>query len=205
MKIVDLSKGEHKTESFLKVNPRGQIPALSDGEFNLNESISISRYLIQSRASSTDFYPYEDAKKVAKINALIDHDTMTFRSKISPLVYKTVIMPLFYKSPFPTAEELEKLQTESHASFESLNNLLTTSGGPYLFGESLTLADLTHYFVLVGPVYFADDTTIEKFPEVHEWFKKVGEEPSVAETTENYKKTWEPLKEMIAKIKEGGQ
>ena len=203
MKVVDLSKGEHKTDEYLKVNPFGQIPAIKEGEFNLNESISISRYLLQSRGSSSDFYPYEDAQKLAKINALIDHDTMTFRSKISPLVYKKVITPLFLKTPFPTAEECEQLETDSHPSFESLKFILSLSGGPYLFGENLTLADLTHYFVLMGPVYLADDTTITKFPEVQEWFQKVEQDPSVAETLESYKKTCEAIKEIAAKMKEG--
>ena len=65
MKFVDLSYGEHKTDEYLKVNPFGQYPAKKEEQFNLNESIAISRYLLQSCGSSSDFNPYEDAEKVS--------------------------------------------------------------------------------------------------------------------------------------------
>jgi glutathione S-transferase len=44
--MVDLSKGEHKTAEFLKLNPLGTLPVLElDGGTTINESLAIMEYL----------------------------------------------------------------------------------------------------------------------------------------------------------------
>jgi len=48
---VDFSKGEHRSEPFLKINPMGQVPALVDGDFTLAESMAIGSYLIDVAGS----------------------------------------------------------------------------------------------------------------------------------------------------------
>src|SRR3954470_1227813 len=48
---VDFAKAEHRSESFLKINPMGQVPALSSGDFNLAESLAICSYLIDVAGS----------------------------------------------------------------------------------------------------------------------------------------------------------
>jgi len=48
---VDFSKGEHKSEAFLRINPMGQVPALVDGDFTLAESMAIGSYLIELAGS----------------------------------------------------------------------------------------------------------------------------------------------------------
>lgn len=42
---VDLSKQEHKSPEMLKLNPRGRVPVLRDGEFVCYESLAILAYL----------------------------------------------------------------------------------------------------------------------------------------------------------------
>ncbi len=42
---VDLMKGEHKTASYLAINPNGKVPVLVDGDFVLWESRAIDGYL----------------------------------------------------------------------------------------------------------------------------------------------------------------
>ena len=187
-KLVNLATGEQRQEEYLKnVNPFGKVPAITEGDFWLNESISICRYLIQSRASSTDFYPYDDIRKLAKVNSLIDHDLMTYRHNIDTLVMMVAVGPVFLGWPLPTAEQHEKYKEDAAKSYESLKFVLDLNGGPYLAGEHLTLADFTHYFTTIGAIYLAEDTTIEKYPEVHAWFKRIEEIDSVAEIMKEYK------------------
>src|SRR4029077_16235145 len=38
---VDLFKGEHKRPEYLVINPRGQVPALVDGDVRIYESVAI--------------------------------------------------------------------------------------------------------------------------------------------------------------------
>ena len=44
-KVVDGSKGEHKTEAFLQKQPFGQVPYIDDDGFILYESRAIARYI----------------------------------------------------------------------------------------------------------------------------------------------------------------
>ena len=48
---VDFSKGEHRSDQYLKINPMGQVPALVDGDFTLAESMAIASYLIDKAGS----------------------------------------------------------------------------------------------------------------------------------------------------------
>merc|ERR1712110_961862 len=50
VKTLDLLKGEHKQEAYLKVNPNGTVPCLSHGELNIFESRAIMLYLFYSYA-----------------------------------------------------------------------------------------------------------------------------------------------------------
>src|ERR1700681_2494310 len=43
-----LAKGEHKTESYLKINPRGKVPALSVDKDVITENTAILTYLARS-------------------------------------------------------------------------------------------------------------------------------------------------------------
>ena len=44
-KLLEFSKGEHKTPAYLRLNPRGKVPTLKDGDFAVYESIAIMAYL----------------------------------------------------------------------------------------------------------------------------------------------------------------
>jgi glutathione S-transferase len=44
-KLLEASKGEHKTLEFLAINPLGRVPAIRDGNFTLHESLAIMVYL----------------------------------------------------------------------------------------------------------------------------------------------------------------
>ena len=43
--LLEFSQGDHKAPAFLKLNPRGKVPALKDDDFVLNESLAIIAYL----------------------------------------------------------------------------------------------------------------------------------------------------------------
>jgi glutathione S-transferase len=54
---VDLSRGEHKTPEYLRLNPNGKIPILVEGGFHLWESHAIMQYLADKLEQ--DIYPQD--------------------------------------------------------------------------------------------------------------------------------------------------
>lgn len=55
---VDLLKGEQKQPAFRAINPRGQVPALEDGEFRLGDAQAILVYLAR-RYADERWYPLD--------------------------------------------------------------------------------------------------------------------------------------------------
>eukprot|EP00347_Sterkiella_histriomuscorum_P010517 403375982 len=47
--IVDLSSMEQRSGDYLKMNPKGKVPVLQDGDYVLSESFAIARYAIDKQ------------------------------------------------------------------------------------------------------------------------------------------------------------
>jgi len=57
LKVIKLMSMEHKTESFLKINPLGTVPAINDNGYCINESSTIVRYLKATKEMDDNWYP----------------------------------------------------------------------------------------------------------------------------------------------------
>lgn len=55
--IVNLVNKEHKSEDYLKKNPHGRVPVLSDGNFSMYESMSIIRYICEKVPAAESIFP----------------------------------------------------------------------------------------------------------------------------------------------------
>merc|ERR1712071_564575 len=73
LKNLDLLKREHKAEWYLKINPAGQVPFLTDDDFKMPESRAIMCYLIDQYSDKTKhdhLYP-ADPKSRAEVDSLL--------------------------------------------------------------------------------------------------------------------------------------
>merc|ERR1712141_627848 len=111
VKHLDLLTQEHKQEWYLKINPIGQVPFLTDDDFNMPESRAIMCYLIDQYAdkSKHDFLYPADPKGRAKVDQLLFwslsyHDALV----------KAVIVPFLFGGE-QTDENVEKLKTMTKA------------------------------------------------------------------------------------------
>ena len=68
IKEVRIFKGENKSPEFLKINPNGQVPAMTKDSFKLFESHAILRYLCESRSEIPDHWYPKDPKQRAVVN-----------------------------------------------------------------------------------------------------------------------------------------
>lgn len=72
VKTIDLSKGEQKSEEFLKINPRGKVPALVDNvnQVTICESLAILQYLAATWGKG-GLFPHKNAQDFARSQELI--------------------------------------------------------------------------------------------------------------------------------------
>lgn len=89
-KVVDMMKGEHKSDAYLAINPMGQVPALEDGDFRMTESSAILKYLA-SRFNAPE-YP-TNLEERAKVDAAMDWFNTAF--------YRDFGYGLLYPQLFP--------------------------------------------------------------------------------------------------------
>ena len=73
---VDLTKKEQKNADYLKMNPYGKVPVLTDDSTVLYESLIINEYL-EEKYPATSLLPKEPAKK-AKARILTDYGMAHF-------------------------------------------------------------------------------------------------------------------------------
>ena len=163
---VDLFNGEHKQRDFLAINPRGQVPALVDGDVRIYESVAIVQYL-ECRYPEPSLIPSEP-KKLAKCLRLIGE----FNQKLDPTnVFASV--KFGGKRRADLGERVDKLLAECRI-WEGY-----VGEGPYFTGENFSMAD-----VVVLPFFgtIIDGLGLPKgdYPRLHAWYELCKSRPSVA-------------------------
>lgn len=80
---IDLTKKEQKNPDYLKMNPYGKVPVLTDGSTVLYESLIINEYL-EEKYPNPPLMPKDPAKK-AKGRILVDYGMAHFDSAYQKL------------------------------------------------------------------------------------------------------------------------
>ena len=154
--------------AFLAVNPQAQIPAMTDGDLTLTESLAISLYL--ARRYGGDFGPQTDAES-AKINQW----TLFAATGI-----ETPALEILY-----TQADGGDKTTEGQAAIainaEKLRRPLARLQGhlanhPYLLGDRFTVADIN----VAECVRYAQGhpTLLAEFPAVNAWLNTCQARPA---------------------------
>nr|XP_011458708.1 PREDICTED: glutathione S-transferase-like [Fragaria vesca subsp. vesca] len=137
---IDMKAGEHKKESFLALNPFGQVPAFEDGDLQLFESRAITQYIAHEYASKGTPLIVPDSKKMAILSVWTEVEAHKFDPAASKLSYELAIKPLLgMVTDFAVVEEFEaKLGTVLDVYEKRLGQ------SKYLGGDCFSLADLHH-------------------------------------------------------------
>jgi glutathione S-transferase len=126
----DMMKGELRTPDMLAKNPWGQMPSMSDGNFDLAESRAILRYL--ANAYDIGSYGGMDAQERGNIDWALDWQATNFIQN-----YKDIWYPVAGFGPEPADRAAaNKKATENLELFEK--KFLT---GTLIGGSSLNIAD----------------------------------------------------------------
>ena len=128
---------EHKTDDFLKINPLGQLPVISDNGFFLRDAQAILIYLSTKYDKSGSWYPIDDPKKVGMIS-----QWLAFADSITGSASAARLHDTFFYTNF----DIEKCRSDAHSLFRILDEHLyfqEEQGNSWLCnGEKPTIADI---------------------------------------------------------------
>ena len=160
--VVDLQGGQNKTAEYKAISPSGKVPALQDGDFNMNESAAMMRYI--ARREKSELYP-ADIKSQAKVNQWIDYINHHIRAPVGRVQFNRVVAPMMGADVDESSIKL---------GFHFLGNNLPLiesrlSESAFLCGDKMSLADIALVAALEPTTMAKIDLT--PYPVLTAWLK----------------------------------
>jgi glutathione S-transferase len=132
--LVDRSKNAHKSPEYLKLNPHGRMPVMTDGDLVLYESAAICLHLVDCHPGA-GLAPALGSHERAKFYKWLIYLTNTLQAEILTYHYSNRL----------TDDEAAAAQVKAHAEVRigSMLDFIEThlTDSPYLLGESYSAAD----------------------------------------------------------------
>ena len=159
---IDSSTGESQSTEFKRVNPRGQIPVLVDGDEVIWDSMAILVYL--ARRYDTGRWLPSDALGEARVMQWL----AVAENELLYGLARARVTVLFHK-PF----DLEQCHREARPGLDAMERQL--SDNPWLTGERPTIAELAcyPYVALAHEGRFS----LDPYPSTRLWLSRVEELP----------------------------
>lgn len=166
-KEIDMRAGEHKAAPYLEINPNGKIPALTDGEFNIWESMAINNYLAAA-------YKPELLGSNPKEQGQVSQWTTWSIAELQPPLIDVFIQLVFVPEDKRDMALIEK----SKAKLPNLLNILNTSleGKTYLVAEKFSLADINTASVVSICEHLKYD--INEYSNIKSWLGALSDRPA---------------------------
>jgi glutathione S-transferase len=164
--VADLSRGEHKTPEYLRLNPNGRIPTLVDGGFSLWESHAIMQYLAD-KVPEQDIYP-QDVSSRADVNRWLFWSASHFAPACAVIIRERVSKRILGAGA-PDPREIARGEALLPAAALVLDRHL--AGRQWIAQDRLTLAD----FAIASPLMHtsAAQLPVTEFENLQAWFARV--------------------------------
>ncbi|MBM3529389.1 MAG: glutathione S-transferase family protein [Alphaproteobacteria bacterium] len=204
-KKLDLLAGDQLTPEYLKLNPNGVVPTLDhDGQVVIDSSV-IVEYLdevVPERASFTPRDPVQRAKMRAlmrfidempaaavrvptfnlaflpRFAAMSEEEFLAF-AESKPL--RKEFMLAMGRKGFPDAE-MNKAMQRLRRTYERMDAAIAESGGPWLLGADITLADVSVMPALVRMADLGREGDWADLPRVAKWYEAIRAEAAFKPT-----------------------
>jgi glutathione S-transferase len=164
---VNLVKGDHRTPTFLKVNPAGKIPVLVDGDLLLTESVAISLYLAEK-------YPHkrllpQGTTEKAQVYRWLLFAATELEQPLWRISRNTFVYPQEKRLPAEVEHAREDFVSIAHVAE---GHLATRE---FLVGTSVTVAD----FILAYTLDWANEVNLlTGFPNLLAYMERLYERPA---------------------------
>jgi glutathione S-transferase len=186
-RLLEASKGDLKKPEYLKLNPRGKVPTLKDGEVVLGESLAIMAYLDRKHPAVPLFGV--NAEETAHIWQLISE---YFSYLDGPA--NRIIAPIYFGKISEKREDIRAAVPATHAELERFERVLR--GSSWFGGETICAADIAIYPFIKSLLRAASKETAApldlgllpfdaRYPRLAAWMQHVERIPG-------YEKTYPP-------------
>jgi glutathione S-transferase len=167
---IDFSTQQQRSPEFLRVNPKGRVPALVTDKGILTESSAILAYIGQSFPDSAIGVP-ADPFEFARIQA--------FNSYLSSTVHVAHAHGRRASRWADDAVAIAAMSAKVAANMSECFDLIENSmfAGPWVMGEVYSIAD-PYLFTLAGWLE-GDGVDPKKFPKVLDHSRRMAERPAV--------------------------
>ncbi|HWK83948.1 MAG TPA: glutathione S-transferase N-terminal domain-containing protein [Caldimonas sp.] len=166
VRAIDLTKGEQKTEAYLRLNPNGRIPTIVDrgnDDFTVFESGAILMYLAEKTGRLMPADP--------KGRSLVVQWLMFQMGGIGPMMGQANVF--FRYLPEKIQPAIDRYQHESRRLFEVLDRRLGES--EWLAGD-YSIADIAHWCWV--RTYKWSGVSVERLPHLRRWLDAMKERPA---------------------------
>lgn len=165
---TDIRKGDQKKPEYLKMNPYGKVPVLTDGDTVLYESCVINEYL-EDKYPNPSLMPKDPAKK-ARVRLLIDYGINHLGA-----IHQKLRQELMKDEKERNQETVQSARNELKKLLQPFEQALGDS--PFLAGEfSLLDAALIPRFIRLPEFGVLPDSSL---PRLGKWLERMKERPSV--------------------------
>jgi glutathione S-transferase len=165
---IDLRKQEQKTPEYLKLNPYGKVPVLTDDSTALYESLIINEYL-DEKYPNPPLMPKDPASK-AKARILIDYGMAHFDS-----AYQKLRMELMKDAKEQSQPIIDGAKSDLKKLLQRFEDEIGDQ--PYLMGDfSLVDADLIPRFARLEGFGVLPDPAL---PRLGKYMERMKTRPSV--------------------------
>ena len=221
---LDLLAGDQLKPDYLAMNPNGVVPTLvNDGNVVIDSNV-ITEYLDEVAPEPVNFTPEEPVKR-AHMRALMHFIDEMPGAAVRVPTFNLAFLPRFAKmseaefiafaeskplrkefmltmgrSGFPQSE-MQAALARLRRTYERMDTEITRSGGPWLLGNDISLADIAVMPALVRMWDLGLDTQWSDLPRVQRWFELIQAQPA-------FKPTYYPgslLTERFPHLREAGK
>lgn len=153
-KRLNNSKGEQKAPEFLRINPRGHVPVLTEGDVSVCETHAVLAYLDAAHPAPALFG--ENPHETARIWQLISEIESHLRDQVGD-----ISRPLFRGKSAEFEQQISSAEDKVRAELELLEAGLENT--PFIATQMLSAADLIAYPVIMQLGRAADQDAAKSF------------------------------------------
>ncbi|HEX4044029.1 MAG TPA: glutathione S-transferase N-terminal domain-containing protein [Xanthobacteraceae bacterium] len=202
---LDLLAGDQLKPDYLKLNPNGVVPTLDHDGAIVFDSAVIMEYLDETAPEPADFTP-DDPVRRARMRSLLhfidempaaavrvptfnlaflprfaamSEDQFTAFAESKPL--RREFMLAMGRKGFPQ-KDMDEALARLRRTYERMNAEIENSGGPWLLGGDISLADVSVMPALVRMADLGREGDWQDLPRIKRWFENIRAHPAFAPT-----------------------